>query len=86
MMVIRGVLLLFKGNRPLLGMLICVLGACNLRAQTNPVPGTVRWSFKTGDVIRSSAATDETGSVYFGGLDRYLYALDNKSGDRKSVV
>ncbi len=37
--------------------------------------GFVKWTFKTGGAINSSAVVDEQGTVYFGSNDGYLYAV-----------
>ena len=82
-LMIRSVIFLLIGSRGILVAVLFLLGMNHLSAQTNIVPGTVRWEFKTSHVIRSSAATDETGTVYFGGLDGSLYALNSKTGIQK---
>ncbi len=44
--------------------------------------GSVRWKFKTGDVVHASPAYAD-GVVYVGSWDSYFYALDGKSGREK---
>jgi outer membrane protein assembly factor BamB len=39
-------------------------------------PGSERWTFTAGGTLRSSPAVDEDGTVYVGGFDRMLYAID----------
>jgi eukaryotic-like serine/threonine-protein kinase len=41
--------------------------------------GTLRWKFKTGDVVHASPAIAD-GTVYVGSWDRYFYAIDSRSG------
>jgi outer membrane protein assembly factor BamB len=38
--------------------------------------GTQKWEFLTGDAIHSSPALGKDGTIYFGGLDRKLYAIN----------
>lgn len=45
-------------------------------------PGTVLWTFETGDVIQSSPALAPDGTIYFGSHDGRLYAL-NPDGSKK---
>lgn len=50
---------------------------------TNVVPaGKLKWTFNTGDVIRSSAAVAD-GVVYFGSRDWKLHAVDAETGVEK---
>jgi eukaryotic-like serine/threonine-protein kinase len=44
--------------------------------------GSLRWKFKTGDVVHSSPAVSG-GIVYIGSWDTYLYALDAATGALK---
>jgi outer membrane protein assembly factor BamB len=44
--------------------------------------GTLRWSYKTGDVVHASPAISD-GVVYIGGWDTYFYALDAATGTLK---
>jgi eukaryotic-like serine/threonine-protein kinase len=44
--------------------------------------GTLRWKFKTGDVVHSSPAV-AGGTVFVGSWDTYLYALDAATGKEK---
>ena len=45
-------------------------------------PPELLWKFKTGEGEGSSPAVSD-GTVYVGGSDRYLYALDAQSGEEK---
>ena len=49
-----------------------------LKART----GTLKWSYTTGDEVRSSPAAG-SGTVYFGSYDGNLYALNTKTGTLK---
>lgn len=44
--------------------------------------GSLKWKFKTGDVVHSSPAI-AAGTVYVGSWDTYLYALDAETGKEK---
>ena len=44
--------------------------------------GTLKWKFKTGDVVHSSPAIAD-GTLYIGSWDTFLYALDAASGNEK---
>ena len=44
--------------------------------------GSLKWKFKTGDVVHSSPAIDH-GALYVGSWDTYLYALDAATGKEK---
>jgi outer membrane protein assembly factor BamB len=44
--------------------------------------GTEKWSFQTGDEIRSTAAIGTDGTIYVGSYDSYLYAI-NSDGIQK---
>jgi outer membrane protein assembly factor BamB len=44
--------------------------------------GTLRWSFGTGDQVRSSPTVASDGTIYFGSDDEYLYAV-NPDGSQK---
>jgi outer membrane protein assembly factor BamB len=44
--------------------------------------GTLKWKFKTGDVVHASPAVSN-GTVYIGSWDRNMYALDAASGAMK---
>jgi outer membrane protein assembly factor BamB len=46
------------------------------------VTGSMKWSFKTGDVIHTSPAYANK-TVYFGSWDSYLYALNAENGSLK---
>lgn len=37
--------------------------------------GRLRWSFKTGDIIKCTPTIDKSGCVWFGSYDRFLYVL-----------
>lgn len=45
--------------------------------------GSLRWRFKTGDIIESSPAIASDGTVYFGSMDGNVYALDGMTGELK---
>lgn len=45
----------------------------------NASTGSLRWKFKTGDVVHSSPAV-VGGTVYIGGWDTFFYALDAATG------
>ena len=47
-----------------------------------PAKPVLKWSFKAGDPIKSSAAIED-GTVYLGADNGYLYALDLKTGKEK---
>ena len=44
--------------------------------------GTLRWKFKTGDVVHASPAYAD-GVLYVGSWDSYFYAVDAKTGQEK---
>jgi outer membrane protein assembly factor BamB len=44
--------------------------------------GTLKWKFKTGDVVHASPAIAD-GMLFIGGWDTYLYALDAASGTER---
>lgn len=44
--------------------------------------GSLKWKFKTGDVVHSSPAISD-GTLLIGGWDSYLYALDAATGREK---
>lgn len=44
--------------------------------------GTLRWKFKTGDVVHASPAVAD-GKIFVGSWDSYFYALDAASGKEK---
>jgi outer membrane protein assembly factor BamB len=44
--------------------------------------GTLRWKFRTGNVVHASPAI-ANGMVYIGSWDSYFYALDAKSGQER---
>jgi outer membrane protein assembly factor BamB len=46
----------------------------NIMVQT-PIPGVLRWTFETDDVITSSPAIGDDGTIYVGSDDRNLYAI-----------
>ena len=46
-------------------------------------PGTLLWSFETGDDVRSSPAIGTDGTVYVGSYDNKVYALNGKTGAKK---
>ena len=49
-----------------------------------PPPGSVKWSFQTGGMVRSSPVLSADGStVYVGSDDKNLYAIDATSGIKK---
>lgn len=58
---------------------LCLAACPSIWSQT---PGTVLWTFDTGDVIQSSPALAPDGTIYFGSHDRKLYAL-NPDGSKK---
>jgi len=37
--------------------------------------GTKKWTFHTNDVVQSTPAVDDNGTIYFGSHDRYIYAV-----------
>ena len=45
--------------------------------------GTQKWSFTTGDKVRSTPAIGSDGTVYVGSLDDNFYALDPATGAQK---
>ena len=49
-------------------------------------PGSKRWDFQTGHIIDSSPAIGSDGTVYFGGYDAKVYALDGITGAKKWEV
>lgn len=48
----------------------------------NAASGTVKWKFKTGDVVHASPAIAD-GTLFIGSWDSYFYALDSESGKEK---
>ena len=56
---------------------------CLGRALSAPNPGSLRWEFPTEDWIASSPAIGSDGTVFIGGGDRRIYALDGTSGTNK---
>ncbi len=40
--------------------------------------GILQWRFQAGDIIKSSPALDDSGVVYVGCYDYYLYAIDSR--------
>lgn len=44
--------------------------------------GSLRWKFKTGDVVHASPAV-ANGTVYIGSFDTYFYALDARTGAQR---
>jgi eukaryotic-like serine/threonine-protein kinase len=44
--------------------------------------GSLKWKFKTGDVIHASPAIAD-GTVFIGSWDSYFYAIDSESGKQK---
>jgi uncharacterized repeat protein (TIGR01451 family) len=46
----------------------------------SPEDGTAKWTFGTGGNIRSSAALDSAGHLYFASRNTYFYCVDAKSG------
>ncbi|MEO0112254.1 MAG: PQQ-binding-like beta-propeller repeat protein [candidate division WOR-3 bacterium] len=47
-----------------------------ISAQEYGAPGTLKWKFKTWDDISSSPAIGNDGTIYFGSIDCFLYALN----------
>jgi len=45
--------------------------------------GTMKWKFKTGNVIEGSGAVSNDGIVYFGSMDNYFYAVYTSNGTLK---
>jgi outer membrane protein assembly factor BamB len=45
-------------------------------SESQQIPGSLKWTFSTGDSIYSSAAIGSDGTIYVGSLDGNLYALD----------
>jgi len=41
--------------------------------------GSLRWRYKTDDVITSSPAIDKGGTIYVGSWDHHLYAINVNS-------
>lgn len=39
--------------------------------------GILKWRFKAGDIIKGSPALDDSGVIYVGCYDHYLYAIDS---------
>jgi outer membrane protein assembly factor BamB len=48
----------------------------------NVESGTLRWKFKTGNVVHATPTVDN-GTVYIGSWDSYFYALDAKTGEQR---
>ena len=48
----------------------------------NAADGTLKWKFKTGDVVHASPAIAD-GTVYIGSWDSYFYALDADTGKER---
>jgi outer membrane protein assembly factor BamB len=48
----------------------------------NAASGTLRWKFKTGDVVHASPAIAD-GTLFVGSWDSYFYALDAATGKEK---
>jgi outer membrane protein assembly factor BamB len=44
---------------------------------------TQKWAFTTGDYVQSSPAIGSDGTVYVGGEDNKVYALDGETGNQK---
>jgi outer membrane protein assembly factor BamB len=63
---------MFRGNPQLTGV----------ATAEPPAKPEIRWKYRTGDVIESSAAVS-AGSVYVGCNDGFLYCVDLASGDFK---
>jgi outer membrane protein assembly factor BamB len=49
-------------------------------------PGSKRWDFQTGHIIYSSPGIGSDGTVYFGGYDGKVYALNGLTGVKKWEV
>jgi len=49
---------------------------------TSHVDGTLLWTFETGSGIEASPTIGEDGTIYFGAMDGYVYAI-NKDGTLK---
>ena len=62
-----------------LSPLFFVLFAGAVSADT---PGTLKWSYTTGNAVRSSPAIAADGTIYVGSNDRNLYAI-NPNGSLK---
>ena len=61
----------------ILGLLYCVQSLCQHHYQTP----TLKWTFKTNSPITGSAVIDEN-TVYVGGMDHNIYAIDLATGNR----
>ncbi|MFO7791636.1 MAG: PQQ-binding-like beta-propeller repeat protein [Candidatus Saliniplasma sp.] len=48
---------------------------------TSHIDGTVNWTHNGGPALRSSPAIGSNGVMYFGSIDRNLYALDVEDGE-----
>ena len=59
------------------GILLLDKGEGNAATQE---PGTLLWSFETGDEVTSSPAIGPDDTVYVGSKDHKVYALDGKTG------
>lgn len=66
-------------KRRLLSLCLWLAAGSSSWAQS---PGTVLWTFETGDVIQSSPALAPDGTIYFGSHDGRLYAV-NPDGSKK---
>ena len=49
---------------------------CFIHASSAQTPGTLKWRYKTGNLIESSPAISEDGTIYVGSYDDYLYAIN----------
>ncbi len=49
----------------------------------NPVDGSLKWKYATGNSIDSSPAIGADGTIYVGSYDNYLYALNPADGSLK---
>ena len=62
------------------GMVFFGSGDSNVYA-LDATTGSLKWKFKTGDVVHASPAFGD-GTVFVGGWDTYFYAIDAASGNR----
>lgn len=57
-------------------------GANDRLVALNPADGSEKWHYPTGGFNSSSAAIDQSGNVYFGSDDGFMYALDSQGNLR----
>jgi len=58
-------------------LLSCILFLiCLINSSSAQTPGTLKWRYETGNMIESSPAISEDGTIYVGSYDDYLYAIN----------